>query len=333
MRTLGLVLALLLGGMAYEKLGTSADRRRYPPPGRILSDGPLRLHINEQGTGTPAVILESGIAASSLSWTFIQPQIAKFTRVVSYDRAGLGWSGACTVPRTLAAMLKEFDFLLTAAALPPPYILVGHSYGGLLMRAWAALHPDRVAGLLLLDPVSLEYWSGCPWLERRRLLFGARLARRGRLLSHFGIVRAALMALSQGGRAFPKVMGYTTAPLAMGELESLAGEIRKLPRETWPLIRAHWSSAKCLGALAAYLECLPQTAHEALSMPVPPEIPMIVLSAANATEAELAERNSWVRASAEARHEAIPNTGHWIPFERPDAVVDAVEELVRRVDC
>lgn len=323
-----MIAAALLGGIAYETLGSYIDRRRYPPRGRIVTDGSLRLHIDEQGAGTPAVVLEAGIAASSLSWTLVQPEIAKFTRVLSYDRAGLGWSSACPVPRTLAAMLKEFDFLLSAAVVQPPYILVGHSFGGLLVRAWASLHPDRVAGLLLVDPVSLEYWSECPRMERRRLLVGAHLARRGKFLSHFGIVRAALTALAGGGSVFPKAMGYTTAPLAMGALKSLAGQIRKLPPETWPLIRSHWSSAKCLGALAAYLECLPKAAHEALSMSPPPEIPMTVLSAADATEAELAERNAWVRASAHGSHKVIPNTGHWIPFERPDAVAEAVQELM-----
>ncbi|MGH9584374.1 MAG: alpha/beta fold hydrolase [Bryobacteraceae bacterium] len=327
---LALLAALLFAGAAYETLGGYLDRRRFPPRGRILPAGSLRLHIDEQGAGTPAVILEAGIAASSLSWTLVQPLIAKFTRVVSYDRTGLGWSSGCSLPRTLPAMLNEFDSLLASAALPPPYILVGHSFGGLLVRAWAFHHPDRVAGLVFIDPVSLEYWGACPARERKRLAIGASLARRGKLLSRFGIVRAALAALAAGGKTLPMLIGRATARPAMSAMQRLAGEIRKLPPETWPVIRSHWSRAKCLGALAAYLDCLPQAAHEALAMPIPPAIPFIVLSAANATPAERAERNSWVQASAHARHELLPNTGHWIPFERPDAVVSAVEELVRQ---
>lgn len=320
---------LLLVGVAYETLGSWVDSRRFPPRGRIVRAGRLCLHIDERGAGSPTVILEAGIAASSLSWTLVQPQIAKFTRVASYDRAGLGWSGGCQVPRTLKAMLGEFDALLSAAALPAPYILVGHSFGGLLVRAWAFHHPERVAGLVLVDPVSLDYWGGCPALERTRLDVGVYLARRGGLLSRFGIVRAALTALSAGGRRVPSLIGSAAAGPAMGVLEKLTGEIRKLPPETWPLIRSHWSRAKCLNALAAYLDCLPQAAREALAMPIPKEIPLVVLSAADATREELAEREAWVRASGEARHEVIEGTGHWIPFERPDAVVSAVEELVR----
>lgn len=321
---------LLLAGVAYEALGSWADRRRFPPRGRIVRAGRLCLHIDERGAGSPRVVLEAGIAASSLSWTFVQPQIAKFAHVVSYDRAGLGWSGGCQAPRTLQTMLGEFDALLSAAALPSPYVLVGHSFGGLLVRAWSFYHPERVAGLVLVDPVSLEYWGACPALERTRLDVGVYLARRGGLLSRFGIVRAALTALSAGGKRVPSLIGRATAGPAMGVLEKLAGEIRKLPPETWPLIRSHWSRAKCLNALAAYLDCLPEAAREALAMPIPKEIPFVVLSAADATREELAERDGWVRASGQGRHEIVQGTGHWIPFERPDAIVAAVEELVGR---
>jgi pimeloyl-ACP methyl ester carboxylesterase len=325
--------ALLATGLAYEMLGAYVDRRRFPPRGRIVQAGSLRLHINEEGSGAPAVILESGIAASSLSWTLAQPEIAKFTRVVSYDRAGLGWSAACAAPRTLDAMLDEFDAMLEAAAVPPPYILVGHSFGGLLIRAWAFRHPDRTAGLILVDPVSLEYWGSCSQREQRRLATGVSLARRGKLLARFGIVRAALTALAAGGKRFPKLIGRATARRAMSTMETLVGEIRKLPPETWPIIRSHWSRSKCLNALAAYLACLPQAAAQAKAMPIPCGVPFIVLSAASATGAELAERNSWVNASGCGRHEVIPNTGHWIPLERPDAIVSAVEDLIRAYRC
>lgn len=324
------IAALLLGGAAYETLGGWIDRHRFPPRGRILKAGSVWLHANEQGSGDPTVILESGIAASSLSWILVQPSIAKFTHAVSYDRAGLGWSSGCLEPRELHAMLDEFDALISAAALSPPFVLVGHSFGGLLMRAWTHRHPECVAGLVLVDPVSLEYWGKCSPIEMYRLSVGVSLARRGRFLSHFGVVRAALGALATGGKKFPVLIGRAAARAAMGTMEHLAGEIRKFPPEIWPIIRAHWSRAKCLSALSAYLDCLPRAAHEALTMPVPPDIPLIVLSAANATAEELSERDSWVRVSANGRHEIIPDTGHWIPFEQPEAVIAAVEDLVRK---
>jgi pimeloyl-ACP methyl ester carboxylesterase len=288
------------------------------------------MHLDARGAGTPTVILEAGIAATSLSWSLVQPEIAKFTRVVSYDRAGLGWSDAGPTPRTLESMFREFEALLAAAAILPPYILVGHSFGGLLMRAWTFRHPERVAGMVLIDPASLEYWGACSEYERWRLSLGAALARRGRTLSRFGIVRAALTALLHGGGKMSALIGRAAARPAMGELERLTGEIRKLPPETWPFVRAHWSRAKCLEALGAYLDCLPNVAEEAGAVPAVSGIPTIVLSAANATPAELAERESWARTAGGGRHEIVPGTDHWIPWERPDVVVAAVKALVDR---
>jgi pimeloyl-ACP methyl ester carboxylesterase len=330
---------LLLAGFLYERAGAFRDRRRFPPPGRIvrvnISPGsrskPLRLHVNEQGQGEPCVIFESGIAASSLSWTFVQPEVAKLTRTISYDRAGLGWSDPCRIPRTLHDILSELDALLRAAAIPGPYLLVGHSFGGLLIRAWAARHPDQVAGLVFVDPVSLTYWSHCSRHEERRLILGASFARRGKWLARFGVVRAALAALTGRGAALSRFIGKTTAREAMGTLERMTAEIRKLPPATWPIIRSHWSGSKCMAALGAYLRCLPQAAREASAMPLPRHIPFIILSAANATEAELAERNSWVQQSEAGRHEIVPGAGHWIPLECPNAIISAVEELLQGV--
>lgn len=328
-KLLGLAAALLAAaGAAYELVGGWIDSRRFPPRGRMVAAGLLELHVDDRGAGAPTVILEAGIAATSLSWCLVQPEIAGFARSVSYDRAGLGWSSRCQAPRTLSAMLSEFDSMLAAAAIPPPYILVGHSFGALLIRAWASGHPDKVAGMVMVDPVSLDYWGSCSRHERTRLALAAMLARQGRRLSRFGIVRGTLTMLLHGGNTPSKIIGYATAGPAMSVLKQLATEIGKLPPDTWPIIRSHWSCAKCLEALGAYLECLPQAAAEALRRPTPRGIPLTILSAANATPAELEERESWIEASGRGRHEIIPGTDHWIPFERPDVVVKAVEELV-----
>ena len=156
-------------GLAYQALGLYFDARRYPPPGRVVDIGSCRLHLYEQGSGKPAVVLESGIASSSLAWALVQPRVAEFTRVVSYDRAGLGWSRASKQPRKMETMLSELAALLENANIPPPYILVGHSFGGLLIRAYAYLRPQEVAGLVLVDPVCVSSWADCTPNEMRRL--------------------------------------------------------------------------------------------------------------------------------------------------------------------
>jgi pimeloyl-ACP methyl ester carboxylesterase len=288
----------------------------------------MRLHLYEQGTGQPAVVLESGLAATSLTWALVQSKIARFTRVCSYDRLGLGWSDRCSKPRTVHQMAAELAAVLHAANIPPPYILVGHSFGGLLIRAYAHLNPENVIGLVFVDPVSLEFWAHCDPAEGARLLRGVRLSRRGALLARFGIVRAALTTLAAGGRRIPKLTARATAGRASELLKRLAGEIQKLPPAVWPMVRAHWSRSSSFHAMARYLACLPAAAEAALQMPIPVRIPFTILSASTATERELAERDAWVRLSENARHIHIERSGHWLPLEHPDVVVAAVRDLI-----
>src|SRR5947207_2092202 len=101
MNYLILLLGLIGAAMIYQTLGSYHDARRFPAPGRMIDIGPCRLHLKDVGAGSPTVVLESGIAASSLSWALVQPGVAEFTRVCSYDRAGLSWSDNCPAPRTL----------------------------------------------------------------------------------------------------------------------------------------------------------------------------------------------------------------------------------------
>ena len=324
---LGSLAAILTAGLAYQAFGRYRDRRRFPPPGHLIAIDHRRLHLREQGSGSPAVILEAGIAGSSLGWALVQPEIAEFTRACSYDRAGLGWSDAVTPPASVPRMIADLDALLFHIG-PPPYVLVGHSFGGLLVRAYAHHRPEAVAGLVLLDPVSLAFWSNCSEREKQRLMVGASLSRRGAVLARIGVVRLALTALLSGGRTFPKIMARASAGKARSTLDRIVGEIQKLPRDVWPYIASHWSNPKCLLAVAAYLECLPASAEAALSMPVPSSVPVTILSASNATRAELDERDRWARASDRGRHVRLEHSGHWVQLEAPEVVVDAVRQLV-----
>jgi pimeloyl-ACP methyl ester carboxylesterase len=322
------VLGLIAAALVYQTLGSHYDARRFPAPGRLIDIGPCRLHFNEQGVGSPIVVLESGIAASSLSWALVQPRVAEFTRVCSYDRAGLSWSDNCPAPRTLHQIVSELTSLLSHANLSGPYILVGHSFGGAVIRAFANVQPANIAALIFVDPVSLEYWAKSGPSKERRLRLAARLSRRGALLARIGVVRVALTALAAGGRRFPKLIARISAGRGTDVIMRLVGEIQKLPKELWPILRVHWSRPKCFRAMAAYLEALPESARAAILMPIPPEIPFIVLSASSASDAELQERDSWVQQSQCGRHIRIEKSGHWLQLERPDVVVAAIQELV-----
>lgn len=313
----------------YAYAGEYLDKRRFPPPGQFVAIDKCRIHLHESGSGSPAVVLEAGIAASSLSWSYVQPLVAKFTRVASYDRPGLGWSEYCKRPRTLEQMSAELFALLAQAGIPPPYVLVGHSFGGLLIRYFAHAKPRDVQGLVLVDPVSIETWAGCSDIDRRRLARGVKLSRRGATLAHLGIVRLALAAASAGKRRLTAVLAGASAGRATSTLGRLVGEVRKLPSEVLPAVRSHWSRPSSFHAMADYLACLPACASSAAVLAVPLEIPAIILSAASATQAELRERDAWLAGRPRSRHIQIENTGHWLHLERPDLVAEAIRELIQ----
>jgi pimeloyl-ACP methyl ester carboxylesterase len=137
---------LLLGAKAKADLITA-----YPAPGQMVDVGGYRLHIDCQGTGTPTVVMEAGLTEPALMWALVQPQVSAHSRVCVYDRAGLGWSDLSPKPRTAEVMVEELHTLLQNANVAGPYVLVGHSTGGMLVRLYAHVYPTEVIGLVLVD--------------------------------------------------------------------------------------------------------------------------------------------------------------------------------------
>jgi pimeloyl-ACP methyl ester carboxylesterase len=154
---IAVVLLLLTVGAVYEERSRRRDSVRFPPLGRLLDVGGHRLHLLSKGVG-PTVVIEQGAGGPSLAWLGLQEQIAEFAQVCLYDRAGYQWSDPLSAPRSLEDRVRDLHTLLHAAQLPEPYILVGHSYGGFLIRLFATQYPASVAGLVLVDtPHELGY--------------------------------------------------------------------------------------------------------------------------------------------------------------------------------
>src|SRR5690606_33293767 len=130
---------------------STGDATTYPPAGRMVDVGGYKLHLDCRGQGSPTVILDAGLGASSLDWALVQPELARTTQVCSYDRAGMGWSEAGPEPRSPARLADELHTLLQIAGAPGPYVLVGHSLAGKNLRLFAAAHPVDVAGMVLVD--------------------------------------------------------------------------------------------------------------------------------------------------------------------------------------
>lgn len=148
-----LVVALPLAGAAYQLIGGKLDEQTYPAPGQRVDVGGRKLYIYCTGetNGNPTVLLETLSGGAAVYWGWVQPQVAQVTRVCSYDRAGRGWSDPIAAPHDLNQTVDDLSMLLKNAGITGPYVLVGHSIGGLYVRAFAARHPVEVAGMVLLD--------------------------------------------------------------------------------------------------------------------------------------------------------------------------------------
>ena len=295
----------------------------------MVDIGGRRLHLLESGDGRPAVILEAGIAASSLNWTGLQAQLARYARVCSYDRAGLGWSDPAGSPRAISRAVEDLHALLTAVQVPPPFITMGHSYGGLLLRCYAAKYPDHVAGLVLLDPLAAGEWLRPSEAQWKLLKRGSMLSRRGAQLARFGVVRFGLWMLSSGLRLIPKLVArMASSESGESAISRLVREVQKMPPETWPIVQAHWCQPKSFLTMANYLESLPSSALEASTCTdLPAHIPITILSASNSSAAQLAERDAIARQSLHGQHIIAAKSGHWIHFDEPELVLQAVRDM------
>jgi pimeloyl-ACP methyl ester carboxylesterase len=156
------LLALAVIGAVYQAVATEIDQRAYPPPGKMVDIGDHRLHIHCVGQGSPTVILESGLGTMSADWANVQPEVAKTTRVCAYDRAGTGWSEPGAEPRDPRQIASELHTLLGNAGIDGPYVLVGHSFGGLYVRMYAARFPKEVEGMVLVDASHPDMWTRLP---------------------------------------------------------------------------------------------------------------------------------------------------------------------------
>lgn len=321
-----IIVAALAAGATYQAVGARRSRRRHTPPGRMIDAAGTRLHLVSAGHGGPPVLFESGVAASSLSWTVVMREAAAFSRVSAYDRAGLGWSEPSRSPRTVARMLSEMRDVLTAAAGSTPAVLVGHSFGAFLTLVYASRHPRDVAALVLVDPPT--EWHAMTARQSRLLWGGIQLSRVGGILARLGVVRAALGLLTGGAPGVPRRFVRIFGPTAARTLEHLVGEVRKLPPDVHPIVQAQWCQPKCFRALGEHLGALRETAAAARADIRMPDIPLVVISAGDLPPEVLADHAQLATLSPRGRHVVAATSGHWIQLDRPDLVVDTIREVV-----
>jgi pimeloyl-ACP methyl ester carboxylesterase len=297
-----IVLAVTLG-LIDQAIFVAVSKRRYPAPGRLVNVGGYRMHINCIGSGTPTVILESGLGGSSPYWMLVQPEVAKFTRVCAYDRAGLGWSDARPGPRTSKEAASELSSLLAAAEIGGPYVFVGHSLGGYHARLFVSQNRDRVAGVVLVDSSHPDQEIRAPESPESKKRF-RELVTVARLTMIFGLPRW-LGKCGFGNSDVPRLRSVHAVSAA---------------RECRP---------EFIRAFETELDGISESRDEVRNSGTLGDIPLIVISRDPSQSDQIWDQmqSELTLLSSRGTHIIAKGSGHFVQLDRPDVVVDAIHRV------
>jgi pimeloyl-ACP methyl ester carboxylesterase len=309
------IIILVLAMLTARAIAKSNLAKGHPAPGQLVDVGGYKLHIHCTGEGSPTVILEAGSAESSSSWLFIQPEIAKTRRVCSYDRAGYGWSDPSPHPRTVTWRADELHTLLVNAHIKGPYLLVGHSLGGILVRAYAHIYPDEVVGMVLVDSMHEEQYERLP-SDKSFIPDQVRQFRMLGVLSSTGFMALAPQMIPN----------------------------QVFPDEIFAQYKVAWATTGHLTAAAAEFNAMLESTAEVRALQITSfgNLPLIVLSAGrefqfpSLSEAEnqhyweewKAMQSELADLSSMSQQTIAEKSGHHIQFDQPDLVIDAVRGMV-----
>ena len=328
----GFLLLGALAGALYQKIGLRRDSKLHPPPGKLLDIGTHRLHLLEEGQGSPTIILEAGLMSTVLSWSEIQSALAQSYRVVSYDRAGLGWSDLGPMPRTAERMVEELRTLLERAAIPPPYVLVGHSFGGLTMPLFAARYPQETAGVVLVDPVAPAEWNPASEQDRKRGEIGATVSRRAALLCRIGVIRFVAFLLTSGATKLAGRLVRWISREAPAESGSVSSPwFWNLPLEERKMAAVFWIQEKFCRTIASQLENLPRSAVRVAELGEFCSKPVVILSAKSTPPKRREQHAAIAQRLPRGRYVLAEESTHWIMQDQPELVLDAIHEVARSV--
>jgi pimeloyl-ACP methyl ester carboxylesterase len=297
---------LMFAGFLYENISESRDRRFNAMRGRLVNVGGRKMHIDCIGEGSPTVMLDSGLGDTYLSWRKVQPQIAMFARVCSYDRAGLGYSDPSSSPRTSSVIAAELHALLHATGIAPPYVLVGHSMGGYDVRLFVSLYRNEVAGMVLVD-------SSHPDQESR---FPAEIKN------------------MEGSWQREAVFLEYTMPFGLPRLLGLC--------EEEPLPRAAECNFRSAREGVAEMQMFSNSAAETAATASLGDMPLVVLShdpdkPSSEMPPDIAKsvNAAWEKMQEELAHLSTRgtqtiarNSSHYIQIDQPEVVIEAVRTVV-----
>lgn len=337
-----LLAALLLSGIVYEQLGRKRDAQHRFRVGRAVDIGGRTLNIDCSGEGSPAVIIMPGAGGrfggyGGHNWRKVQPEIAKLTRFCWYDRAGEGWSDPPPAPPTSASITSDLHELLQRAPVPGPYILVGHSIGGDYARIYAGRFPAEVAGLVLVDsanpdqnepPIMLARINRMPTFVRQLGCWGSPIASRFGLLRFFTRNQrvdvppqfAADAAVKQALR--DQLVKSTETENAQACAATQNGSTKLHGGSGNPEIDAAARRITNLGAI-------PIIVLTALQYWKPDDDPVAAQQIDQFHEKWIHQlQPALAHLSSHGRQVMVPNSDHGIPDQAPEAVIDAIRDIV-----
>jgi pimeloyl-ACP methyl ester carboxylesterase len=318
--------SLLFAGFLYQGIGGWIDRRNFAAAGRSISlSDNSRLNVSQQGSRSPVVVFEAGIGASSLNWRHIQQAVAQITGAFAYDRAGLGWSAPRRSARTPSIVAAELHELLRRAGIQPPLVLVGHSFGGLVMRRYALLYPGEVAAVVLIDPMRCEEWPPFNPGMLANLRLGCRLCTIAVPIARFGLARLGLSSLICGSGRVAEKLSSIAGENCRYVLRRIKGEIAKMPAESRPELVALWSRPAFYAEMRAYLEAIPEIVTEMRTAAPIRGIPILVLTPGGASPLSGAALHS---IGDRVRQAIAHRSRHWIHFDEPELVIRSILETV-----
>jgi pimeloyl-ACP methyl ester carboxylesterase len=301
--SLAALLGLLLMGYIFEPGVEALEAKAYPPPGELVDVGGYRLHINCTGSGSPTVVIEAGWGDWSTAWGLVQPEVAKATRVCTYDRAGTGWSDAGPLPRDATQFAKELHTLLQNAHIPGPYVLAGHSLGGLPVRVFTGLYPSEVAGVVLIDSMTPEQFTQLPAEQQSQPTSQSGPLSLPAMLARLGVVRV------------------------------LAKPLGLVPSKA-PDAEAAYSRVVRTQNVQAYIsegEGMPASGAEAGAVKTFGDLPLIVLTAKLNSMAHWQERQTELLQLSSNSVQMFADSDHNIHFEAPDVAVAAITQMVAQL--
>lgn len=309
---LGLIIILVLVGATYQATAVAVEARAYPPRGQLVDVGGHRLHLYCVGTGSPTVVLENGLGTTSPTWQLVQPVVGQTTRVCSYDRAGFGWSEAGPEPRTSQRIAQELHTLLAAGGITGPFILAGHSAGGMHVQVYASQYPDDVVGLVLIDATPAQLMASFSPSDRQALLPPTSQLRLMQVLQPLGLMRLLPLPGAEALASLPVAVQGEVKALNMRPGMPVALYAEAIAMETNILQTAAASPFHADRPLLVLFRGIPAE-------------PLALEPKAKAAMQELTQRSS------NGKFVVAENSGHSIMLDRPDVVNEALHEIIAAV--